>query len=60
MADHGFHHGQMLKVVMGLEQSVSRVKLYQDTANAPDITWERPAQPEDNFRRTIMPSAHNR
>lgn len=40
----GFHHRQVFKVVMCLEQGISGEEFHQDTSNTPDITWETPAQ----------------
>lgn len=39
----GLHHGQVLKVIVRLEQGIASKELNQDAAYAPDITRERPA-----------------
>lgn len=39
-ANHGLHHGQVLEVIMSLEQSITREELDKDAADAPDITGE--------------------
>jgi hypothetical protein len=36
-ADDSFHHGQMLKIIMRLEQGVTGKEFNQDTPDAPDI-----------------------
>lgn len=51
----GFHHGQMLKVIVRLEQGVACEEFDQDTTNAPDITGKRPSQSQDNFWSSVMP-----
>ena len=56
---HRFHHGEMLKVVMGLEERVSSVELDQYTSNAPDITRIAPPQIEYNFRSSIVSSGYD-
>lgn len=37
------HHGEMLKIVMSLEKSVTGIEFDQDTANTPDVTGIAPA-----------------
>lgn len=55
----GFHHGEMLKVVVGLEKSIAREELDKDTSYAPDITGETPAKVEDDFWRSVMSGRDN-
>ena len=45
----------MLKVVMRLEERVTRVELYEDAADAPDVTREAPTKIENDFRRSVVP-----
>lgn len=54
-SDHGFHHRQMFQVVMCLKERITSEELHQDTPDAPDVTWETPAQVQDNLRSPIMP-----
>lgn len=53
-ANHGFHHGEMLKVVVGLEEGISSEEFDQDTADTPDVTREAPPQIQDDFGRPIV------
>lgn len=55
-ATDGFHHGQMLQVVVRLEERVAGKELHQYTPYAPDITGIRPADAKDDLGRAIMPS----
>jgi len=55
-----FHHCEMFKVVMCLEEGVSGEELNQDTTNTPNITRETPSQVEYNFGGAIMASRNNR
>ena len=41
---HGLHHGQMLKVVMCLEERISSKEFDQDTTDAPDVARVAPAE----------------
>lgn len=50
----------MLQVVVCLKQCVSSEEFDKDTAYAPDITWKRPSQAQDNLWRPIMPGGDNR
>jgi len=52
---HGFHHCQMLKIVVRLEQSVTGEELDKDASYAPDVTGEAPAKVEYNLWCTVMP-----
>lgn len=54
-ATNGFHHCQMFQVVMRLEKGVSSEKLDEDTPNAPNVTWEAPAEIQNNLGGTIVP-----
>lgn len=54
------HHGQMLQVIMRLEQRVTCEELDKYTPYAPDITRIRPSQPENNLRRAVMPRGDDR
>ena len=44
LANHSFHHCEMLQIVMSLEQSITSEKFDQDAPYTPDITWIRPTQ----------------
>lgn len=45
---------------MSLEQRVAGEEFDKDAADTPDIAWERPSKPEDDFRRSVVPSRHHR
>lgn len=45
---------------MCLEEGIACVKLDQDTANAPDVTWKRPAESENDLGRSVVPCRNNR
>lgn len=49
----------MLQVIVGLEQSVTSVKLYQDAADAPDVAGIGPAEAEDDLGRPIVTGRHD-
>ena len=58
-AHHCLHHCQMLKIIVGLEQCISREEFYQDASYTPDVTRKAPPQSQDNFRRPIMPCRYD-
>ena len=51
---HCFHHGEMLEVVMRLEESVASEKLYQDASYAPDVAWVAPAKLQDDLGGAVV------
>ena len=53
-ATDGLHHGQMLEVVMRLEECIASKELDKDAAYAPDIAWKGPAELQNDFRSAIM------
>lgn len=53
------HHRQMLQVVMGLEECVTREEFHENTANTPDITRKAPSQIENDFGGPIMSRGNN-
>lgn len=57
---HALHHRQVLQVIVGLEQGVSREELNQYAPNAPDIAREAPSQVEYNLGGTVVPRRHDR
>lgn len=59
-ANHRFHHAQMLKIVVGLEQGITSVELDQDTTDAPDVAREAPAQVENDLWSTVVASRDDR
>ena len=59
---HHLHHGEVLEVLMRLEQRVARDELQQDAPDGPDVAWERPPLRETkihthtkNSRRSAPP-----
>ena len=55
----GLHHGEMLEVVVGLEQSIACKELDENAAYAPYIAWEAPAQVQDDFGCSVMSSGND-
>lgn len=55
-----FHHGKMLQVVVCLEEGVACEELHENTPDTPNITRKRPAETEDDFRRTIVAGRNDR
>ena len=58
--DYGFHHGQMLQIVVCLEKGVSREEFDKYTSNTPDIAWERPTQTKNNLRSSVVSCGYDR
>ena len=48
-AEDLLHHGEVLPVVVGLEQREPEVQLEGDAANAPDVAGLTPAELQDHF-----------
>jgi hypothetical protein len=42
--ENGFHHGQMLQVLMRLKCRLASEKLEKNASHAPDVAWVRPPQ----------------
>lgn len=59
-ANDGLHHGQMLQILVSLEQRIAGEEFNQNAANAPNIARERPPQSQDDLGRSIVPSRHHR
>lgn len=59
IAENALHHGQMLAVLVSLEESDAHVQLEENTANRPNIARLIPAQFQNDLRSSIMPSGHN-
>lgn len=60
MTNNGLHHGQMLQVVVRLEQGVAGKELDEDAPNTPDIARKRPPETENDFGGTVMPRRDDR
>lgn len=45
---------------MGLEEGIAGEELNQDTAYAPDVAGERPAQVEDDLRSSVVTGRYDR
>lgn len=58
--DNRLHHGQMLEIIVRLEERVAGKELNQDASNAPNVTRVRPPESEDNLGRTVVPRGHYR
>lgn len=57
---HGFHHRQVLEIVMCLEQGVTREELDKNASNTPNIARITPAQVQDDFGCSVMPRGYDR
>ena len=53
------HHGEMLPVIMSLEQGEAQVELEGDAANAPDVTRLTPSELQDHLGSSVVSGAHN-
>jgi hypothetical protein len=49
LTNNGFHHSEVLEIVVSLEKSIARKELDKDAANTPNITWEAPAKIENDL-----------
>lgn len=52
--DDSLHHGQMLEIIVGLEEGVAGIELDQDASDTPNVTRVRPAEAENNLWRPVM------
>ena len=57
---NGFHHSQMFKIVMGLEECIAGEELDQDAADAPDVARIAPTKIQYDLWRSIMSGRYNR
>lgn len=51
---HSFHHGQVLEIVVRLEQGISSEELDKDAAYTPDITRETPSKVKYDFGGAVV------
>lgn len=58
--DDRFHHGQMLEIIVSLEQGIPGKELDQDTPDAPYIAGVGPTKAQDDLWRPVMPRRHDR
>ena len=58
-AQDPLHHGEVLPVLVGLEQGVAQRQLEHDAADGPDVTGLSPAQLQDHLRGPVVPRAHH-
>lgn len=54
-ADNGFHHRQVLEVIVGLEERVPREEFHKDASYTPNVAREGPAKSKYNLRGSIVP-----
>jgi hypothetical protein len=59
-ADNCLHHGQMLEIIVRLEERIPREELDKDAADTPYIARERPANAKDDLGGSIMTGGNNR
>jgi hypothetical protein len=50
----GFHHCQMLQVIVRLEQGIAGEELDENAAYAPDVAREAPSKVEDDLGSTVV------
>lgn len=53
-SQNSLHHGQVLAIVMRLEERDAQIELEHDAADGPNVTRLRPAKFQDDFRGSIM------
>ena len=49
----------MFKIVMSLEEGIPGEEFHQNAANTPDVTWEAPAQIQNNLRGSVVSSGYH-
>lgn len=59
-ATDGLHHGQMLSILVRLEQGIPCEQLNQNASNAPDVARVGPIQAQDHLWCSIVPCRHYR
>lgn len=57
---HGFHHRQMLQVIVRLEQGIAGEELDKNTTYAPDVAREAPSKVEYDLGGTVVSGRDNR
>lgn len=57
---NSFHHGQMLEIIVRLEQCVAGEELDQNTTDTPDVAREAPAKVQNNLGRPVVSCRDNR
>jgi hypothetical protein len=56
---HGFHHCQMLQVIVRLEQGIAGEELDENATDAPDVAREAPSKVEDDLGSTVVSGRDN-
>jgi len=51
-----FHHGEMLEIIVRLEESVTSKELDEDASYTPNVARITPAQLQDYFGGAVMSS----
>lgn len=54
------HHGEVLKIIVGLEKGIAGVELHKNAADTPNVAWVAPPKVQNNFGGPIMPGRHDR
>jgi hypothetical protein len=57
---NGFHHGQMLKVIVSLKERVASEELDNDTTYAPNVAGKAPAKLQNDLGGSVMSRRDNR
>lgn len=58
--ENALHHGQVLAVVVRLEERDAQIQLEQNAADRPHVARLVPAQFENHLRRPIVARGHDR
>ena len=59
MSYHCLHHGQVLEIVVGLEQSIASEELDEDASDTPNITGIRPSETQNDLWGSVVASRDN-
>ena len=51
---HGFHHCQMLQIIVRLEQGIACEELDENAAYAPNVAREAPSKVEDDLGSAVV------
>lgn len=52
---HCFHHGEMLEIIVRLEESVAREELDDDAPYTPNVAGIAPAELQDDLGSAVVP-----
>ncbi len=58
--DYCLHHGQVLEIIVRLEQGIAGEELNQDASYAPYVAGERPSEPQDDLGGSVVTGGYYR